>query len=98
MAAPGINTAINIKPISGGNYLVYGVNSTSATDQNATIFVIKLNSSLGYVWGKRYTAGTDQGLSIADISQNADGSFTLTGSLNTSSLIGGFPFGLRDSP
>lgn len=89
----GINEVMNIKPISGGNYLVYGVNRTSATDQNATIFVIKLNSSLGYVWGKKYTAGTDQGLSIADISQNADGSFTLTGSLTTPLYIGGFPFG-----
>ena len=94
----GINPAINIKPISGGNYLVYGVNKTSATDQNSTIFVMKLNSNLSYLWGKKYAAGSDQGLSINDISQNADGSFTLTGSLTTTIYFSGFPVGVENHP
>ena len=94
----GINSAINIKPISGGNYLVYGVNKTSATDQNSTIFVIKLSANLSYVWGKKYAAGSDQSLSISDISQNADGSFTLTGSLTTTIYFSGFPVGAENHP
>jgi hypothetical protein len=94
----GINSAINIKPISGGNYLVYGVNRTSATDQNSTIFVMKLNSNLSYVWGKKYATGSDQGLRIANISQNADGSFTLTGSLTTTIYFSGFPVGAETHP
>lgn len=98
----GLNSAINIKPISGGNYLVYGKHQNSRDDQNPTLFVMKLNSSLGYVWGKSYTAGADQGMYITDVNENADKSLTLTANLNTTLYIdvGGMhiPFGASSHP
>ncbi|MDO9104371.1 MAG: hypothetical protein Q7U57_05360 [Methylovulum sp.] len=88
----GLNTAVNIKAISGGNYLVYGRNQASLTDSNSTVFVMKLNANLGYVWGKQYAAGSDQGLDIHSINENANGSLTFTGSLKTTIYFdqGGF--------
>ncbi|MDP2902741.1 MAG: hypothetical protein Q8N96_06495 [Methylovulum sp.] len=90
----GLSTVINIEPISGGNYLLYGTNQSSIADKNPTVFVMKLNSSLNVVWGKKYAAGADQGLSTPVIDENADGSYTLTGNLTTADniQIPGIPF------
>jgi len=95
----GVNTAIGIKAISGGNYLVYGSNQTTAADQNPTIFAMKLDSNLNYVWGKKYAAGSDQGLTISDINENANGSLTFSGNLKTTVYFdqGGFHIPLYTS-
>lgn len=94
----GINTAISIKPISQGNYLVYGTNQTSMIDNNSTVFVMKLNSKLNYLWGKKYAANPDEGLSISDINENANGSFTLTGNVRTPIYFSGFPLYTAQHP
>ncbi|MDD5276556.1 MAG: hypothetical protein PHR16_10800 [Methylovulum sp.] len=94
----GLNTAINIKPISQGNYLVYGTNQVSIKNSNTTVFVIKLNSNLGYIWGKKYVGNPDQGLGISDINENANGSFTLTGNLRTPVYFSGFPLYTAQHP
>lgn len=88
----GINRAVGIKAISQGNYLLYGTNQSSVTDKNATLFAIKLNSSLNYVWGKKYSAGLDQGLAISSVTENANGSFTFATGLETTVFLdqGGF--------
>lgn len=79
----GISSAIGIKAIANGNYLLYGVNRTSNTNQNSSGFIIKLNSSLGIVWSKQYNAGTDAGFDITEINENSNGSFTVNGFVRT---------------
>lgn len=94
--------ALNIKPISGGNYLVYGSLENNLFDQFPRLFVMKLNANLDYVWGKSYAGSSDQGLHSAEVNENADQSLTLTTRLDTTSYIdvGGqqFPFGRLAHP
>ncbi|MFZ2451733.1 MAG: hypothetical protein WAW36_14550 [Methylovulum miyakonense] len=95
-------SALNIKPISGGNYLVSGNLENSLNDKYPRLFVMKLNSNLGYVWAKSYAGGSDQGLHTAEVNENADKSLTLTTRLDTALYIniGGqqFPFGALAHP
>lgn len=79
----GINSAIGIKAIANGNYLLYGSSRTSNTNQNSTIFIIKLNSNLAVVWSKKYNAGADAGLDVTEINENSNGSFTVNGFVRT---------------
>lgn len=94
--------ALNIKPISGGNYLVYGNLENSLNDQYPRLFMMKLNSNLDYVWGTSYAGGSDQGLHTAEVNENADKSLTLTTRLDTALYIniGGqqFPYGALSHP
>jgi len=94
--------ALNIKPISGGNYLVSGTLENSLSDKYPRLFVMKLNSNLGYVWAKSYAGVSDQGLHTAEVNENADKSLTLTTRLDTALYIniGGqpFPFGALAHP
>jgi len=79
----GISSAVGLKAIANGNYLLYGVNRTSSTNQNSSAFIIKLNSSLGVVWSKQYNAGTDAGFDITEINENSNGTFTVNGFVRT---------------
>ncbi len=98
----GINNVVGIKAISGGSYLVYGTNLANVQDQHPTIFVMKLSPLLKYVWGKKLTAGADQGMYVSDINENTDHSLTLTANLNATlyANFGGFkvPIGASAHP
>lgn len=93
--------ANEIKPISGGNYLVYG-SYTSVASTDSSIFIMKLNSSLGFVWGKKYSGGTDQNLLVNTVQENADKSLTVTATLQMplTTTIGGIsiPLGTTIHP
>ncbi len=87
--ANGINNAQGLKPIGNGNYLLYGTNTTSTTDafgiahNNSTVFVVKLDANLNIVWDKKYSLGQNAGFTITEANENDDGSFTLSGNVNT---------------
>lgn len=84
----GTNFISGINAVSGGNYLVYGSSQVGAGLEQSNIpFILKLNSNLGFVWGKKIDLGADKDFSVTNVEENANGSLTVTGQLSESEFI-----------